>query len=171
MVTVDGAGASHDLIARRDKLAARPGHQVIYSVGWELGRRERAAIAMVPEAAWQIAIDSGGEIRERRAGEACPDWQCAHRKCWIEEAHVTELTPLLREGPGGDRLAAWPEKMRIFARRERPPPGAQLTLFEIEDGDPYTLWVPHPPEPPPNPHGHPPPHNPPPKHPTPAHHP
>src|SRR5260221_2352515 len=88
---------------------------------------------MVPEAAWQIAIDSRGEIRERRAGEACPDWQCAHRKCWIEEAHVTELTPLLREGPGGDRLAAWPEKMRIFARRERPHPGAQLTLFEIAD--------------------------------------
>src|SRR5260221_727685 len=83
---------------------------------------------MVPEAAWQIAIDSRGEIRERRAGEACPDWQCAHRKCWIEEAHVTELTPLLREGPGGDRLAAWPEKMRIFAPRERPHPGAQLAL-------------------------------------------
>ncbi len=141
MVTVDGAGASHDLITHLDKLAARPGHQVIYSVGWELGRRERAAIAMVPEAAWQIAIDSRGEIRERRAGEACPDWQCAHRKCWIEEAHVTELTPLLREGPGGDRLAAWPEKMRIFARRERPHPGAQLTLFEIEDGYRYSLWV------------------------------
>ncbi len=27
MVTVDGAGASHGLIARLDKLAARPGHQ------------------------------------------------------------------------------------------------------------------------------------------------
>ena len=37
MVTCDGAGASHDLIARLDKLAARPGYQVIYSVGWELG--------------------------------------------------------------------------------------------------------------------------------------
>ena len=48
MVTCDGAGASHDLIARLDKLAARPGYQVIYSVGWELGARERAAIAAVP---------------------------------------------------------------------------------------------------------------------------
>jgi hypothetical protein len=31
--------------------------------------------------------------------------------------------------------------MRIFARRERPHPGAQLTLFEAEDGWRYTLWV------------------------------
>ena len=31
--------------------------------------------------------------------------------------------------------------MRIFTRRERPHPGAQLTLFEAEDGWRYTLWV------------------------------
>jgi hypothetical protein len=31
--------------------------------------------------------------------------------------------------------------MRVFARRERPTPGAQLTLFEAEDGWRYTLWV------------------------------
>jgi hypothetical protein len=48
MVTCDGAGASHDLIARLDKLAARPGYQLICSAGWELGARERAAIAAVP---------------------------------------------------------------------------------------------------------------------------
>ena len=36
MVTCDGARASHDLIARLDKLAARPGYQRICSVGWEL---------------------------------------------------------------------------------------------------------------------------------------
>ena len=39
------------------------------------------------------------------------------------------------------QLSGWPEKMRIFARRERPHPGAQLTLFEAEDGWRYTLWV------------------------------
>ena len=33
MVTVDGAEASHGLITRLDQLAARPGHQVTYSVG------------------------------------------------------------------------------------------------------------------------------------------
>jgi hypothetical protein len=141
MVTVDGAGASHDLVKHLDKLASRPGYQLTYSVGWELGKRERAAIAMVPEEAWQICIDGRGEVRERRADDACADDRCAHRACWVEEAHVTELTSLLREGPAGDQLAAWPETMRIFARRERPHPGAQLTLFEIEDGYRYSLWV------------------------------
>ena len=29
----------------------------------------------------------------------------------------------------------------VFARRERPHPGAQLTLFEAEDGWRYSLWV------------------------------
>ena len=31
--------------------------------------------------------------------------------------------------------------MRVFARREHPHPGAQLTLFETGDGWRYTLWV------------------------------
>ena len=141
MITCDGAGASHDLIARLDKLAARPGYQVIYSAGWMLGEREKAALRLVPEQAWQIAIDGRGEVREQRAGDACADSRCAHRACWIEEAHVTELTGLLREGPDGDRLRGWPATMRIFARRERPHPGAQLTLFEAGDGWRYSLWV------------------------------
>jgi hypothetical protein len=141
MVTCDGAGASHDLVAHLDKLARRPGHQLIYSVGWDLGERERRAIRLVPPQAWQIAVDHRGEVRERRAEDACTDSGCAHRKCWVEEAHVTELTPVLREGPGGDQLAGWPATMRVFARRERPHPGAQLTLFEAGDGWRYSLWV------------------------------
>jgi hypothetical protein len=36
--------------------------------------------------------------------------------------------------------------MRVFARRERPHPGAQLTLFEAEDGWRYSLWVTNAPE-------------------------
>ena len=67
MVTADGAGASHGLIARLDALASRRGHQLVYSVGWDLGERERTAIAAVPGEAWQIAVDHRGEIRERRA--------------------------------------------------------------------------------------------------------
>jgi len=141
MVTCDGAGASYGLIERLDELASRPGCQLIYSVGWELGERERTAIAEVPGQAWQIAIDHHGEVRERRADDACADRGCAHRRCWIEEAHVTELTGLLRHGPAGDHLDGWPATMRIFARRERPHPGAQLTLFEAGDGWRYSLWV------------------------------
>ena len=66
---------------------------------------------------------------------------CAHARCWVQEAHVTELTGLLREGPDGDHLAGWPASMRIFARRERPHPGAQLSLFEEAGGWRYSLWV------------------------------
>jgi hypothetical protein len=141
MITADGAGASHALVARLDRLAGRRGFELTYSVGWVLGEREKAALWLVPEQAWQIAIDSRGEIRERRADAACADSSCAHRGCWIEEAHVTELTGLLREGPHGDQLDGWPAAMRVFARRERPHPGAQLTLFEAEDGWRYSLWA------------------------------
>ena len=141
MVTCDGAGASHGLIGRLDELARRPGHQLVYSVGWELGERERRALHRVPGEAWQAAVDGRGRVRERRAAEACADRRCAHARCWIGEAHVAELTGLLREGPDGDQLAGWPAGMRLFARRERPHPGAQLSLFEEADGWRYSLWV------------------------------
>jgi hypothetical protein len=108
MITADGAGASHGLIARLDALAARRGYELTYSVGWVPVERERTALRLVPDQAWQIAIDARREVRERRAGEACADPGCAHRGCWVEEAHVTELTSLLRDGPGGDQLAGWP---------------------------------------------------------------
>jgi hypothetical protein len=55
MVTSDGAGASHGLIERLDQLASRPGHQLVYSVGWELGKREKAAITQ----------GSGGRLADR----------------------------------------------------------------------------------------------------------
>jgi Transposase DDE domain group 1 len=141
MVTVDGAGFSHKLVEHLDALARRRGYTLVYSCGWELDAREKAAIRLVPEEAWQIAIDHRGEVRERRADGACADIECGHRGCWIEEAHVTELTGLLREGPDGDQLKDWPKSMRIFARRERPHPGAKLSLFEHEDGYRYQLWV------------------------------
>jgi hypothetical protein len=141
MVTADGAGASHGLVAHLDKLAARRGYELIYSVGWALGDREKTAIGLVPGQAWQIAVDGHGQVRERRADGACTNMDCGEPGCWIEEAHVTELTGLLRSGPGGDQLDTWPASMRVFARRERPHPGAKLTLMEAADGWRYTLWV------------------------------
>ena len=79
MVTVDGAGFSHKLVEHLDKLASRRGYTLVYSCGWELDQREKAAIRLVPEQAWQIAVDHRGEVRERRAGDACPDAGCGHR--------------------------------------------------------------------------------------------
>src|SRR5271165_4211141 len=88
MVTCDGAGASHALVKRLDTLAARRGYELTYSVGWALSEREKTALRLVPEQAWQAAIDGRGEVRERRADDACANLSCAHRACWIEEAHV-----------------------------------------------------------------------------------
>jgi hypothetical protein len=141
MITCDGAGASHDLVKHLDKLDRRHGYQLVYSVGWALGEREKQALRLVPATAREPAIDAKGQVRERRSGEACENARCGHRACWIEEAHVTELTGLLRKGPDGDKLKAWPKSMRVFARRERPHPGAQLTLFETADGWRYSLWA------------------------------
>ena len=53
MVTCDGAGASHALVKRLDTLAARRGYELTYSVGWPLSEREKAALRLVPEQAWQ----------------------------------------------------------------------------------------------------------------------
>jgi hypothetical protein len=141
MVTCDGAGASHELVKELDRLASRHGYQVTWSVGWATGAREQEAIGKVPETAREAAIDAKGQVRERRADDACQNLRCGHPGCWIEEAHVTELTGLLREGPDGDQLEGWPKAMRVFARRERPHPGAQLSLFETAGGWRYSPWA------------------------------
>lgn len=51
-----------------------------------------------------------------------------------EGGDVAELTGLLD-------LARWPAGMRIVVRRERPHPGAQLSLFEERDGWRYQAFV------------------------------
>ena len=106
MITCDGAGASHALIKELDRLAARHGYQVTYSVGWELGTREKAAIGTVPQAAWQIAVDGKGQVRERCCDDACADPRCAHRKsCW-------------------PWTATWPKRSRRPCASCTPPPAS-----------------------------------------------
>ncbi len=121
LVTVDGAGASHGLVSHITTLNASPWRTVHYSIGWNLSGRERAAIARVPTPAWDAVLDSHGEPRD------------------LAETGVVELTALLREHPDGDQLANWPADMRILCRREKPHPGAQLSLFEEIDGWRYQL--------------------------------
>src|SRR5271155_5163914 len=65
MVTCAGAGASHALVKELDRLAARHGYQVTYSVGWELGVREKAAIGKVPRPPGRSP--STGRARSRSA--------------------------------------------------------------------------------------------------------
>ena len=79
MVTCDGAGASYRLIEHLDELAHRPGHQLVYSAGWELGGRERRAHARVPGGAWQAAVDGRGRPGAPRRGR----WRTRVRACAV----------------------------------------------------------------------------------------
>ena len=98
-----------------------PRPRVHYSIGWDQGPRERVAIGRVPTTAWSPVLDHTGNPRP------------------LTEAAVVELTALLREHPDNDQLENWPADIRIICRREKPHPGAQLSLFEAADGWRYQL--------------------------------
>ena len=87
--------------------------QTEFSVGWPVTERERAAITALPKTAWTEAVDAGGDPRHG--------------------AGIAELTGLLPAGT----LADYPPGSRVLVRRERPHPGAQLSLFEERDGFRY----------------------------------
>jgi hypothetical protein len=119
LVTVDGAGSTHGLVEHIAKLNADPAREVYYAVGFDLDERGRQAIGKVPAQVWCPALDADGEPRDN--GE------------------IAELTGLYRTGRAGDQLAGWPDDMRILGRRERPHPGAQLSLFEQHEGFRFQL--------------------------------
>jgi hypothetical protein len=132
MVTVDGAGTSHDLINHLHALAGKPGRQLWYWVGWDTGTREKTAIGRVPDDAWEVALDPVGKPRTGPGEGGRQE----------DKAQVVELTWLLRDidGKGTNALQGWPADLRVFCRRERPHPGAQLSLLEETDGWRYQLW-------------------------------
>lgn len=121
LITVDGAGATLELIRHITKLNTAPGRRVHYSVGFDLDARARTAITKVPEKTWEHVCDRDGAPRD------------------LDDAGVVELTGLLRASVGGDELPNWPPDMRITCRRERPCAGAQLCALEEADGWRYQL--------------------------------
>jgi hypothetical protein len=123
LVTVDGAGATLELIRHISTLNTGAGRRVHYSVGFDLDARAGAAIAKVTGSDWQHVSDRDGEPRD------------------LDDAGVVELTGLLRASVGGDELRNWPADMRIICRRERPSSGAQLCALEETDGWRYQLFA------------------------------
>lgn len=117
LITIDGAGSSHDVIDHLTALNAHQGFSVEYSVGFDLDKRVRDAIALLPNHAWVQALDGAGKARD--------------------DAHIAEITGLLRESCDGDKLATWPAGMRILVRREPIEEGRQLSLFEQTNGYRY----------------------------------
>ena len=114
LIRSDGAGASHKLLDWLTEQGQVRGRSVEYSVGFAITESLREAIDLVPRKIWTPALDADGGVRE--GGD------------------VAELTGLLD-------LAKWPAGMRVIVRRERPHPGAQLSLFEERDGWRYQAFV------------------------------
>jgi DDE family transposase len=115
LVRADGAGATHELLDWLTAEGQVRGRRLEYSVGFPTKNVAlTSAITTVPERAWTPALDAGGEIRDG--------------------ADVVEVTGLLD-------LRRWPEGMRVILRRERPHPGAQLSLLEEADGWRYQAFA------------------------------
>ena len=114
LIRADGAGASHGLVDWLTEQNHIRGRRVEYSIGFALTEALRQAIMLIPEKVWTPALDADGAVR---AG-----------------GDVAELTGLLD-------LSRWPAGMRVIVRRERPHPGAQLSIFEHRDGWRYQAFV------------------------------
>ena len=76
-----------------------------YSVGFTLPEHTPDLLAKIPDRVWAPAIDAHDEIRDG--------------------AWVAEVTGLLD-------LTGWPPGMRVIVRKERPHPGAQLRLTDVD---------------------------------------
>jgi hypothetical protein len=115
LIRADGAGASHELVDWLTGQGQLRGRRLEYSVGFPTKNTAlTSAITAIPEQAWTPAVAADGEIREG--------------------ADVAEATGLLD-------LRRWPTGMRVIVRRERPHPGAQLSLLEEADGWRYQAFA------------------------------
>ncbi|MGZ4620299.1 MAG: IS1380 family transposase [Frankiaceae bacterium] len=110
LVRIDGAGGTHELIAWLTR------RRLSYSVGFSLPgdlASIQKKLTEVPAEAWMPAYDADGRLRPG--------------------AWVAELTGLFD-------LSGWPPGMRLIVRRERPHPGAQLRVTDV-DGHRITAFV------------------------------
>jgi Transposase DDE domain group 1 len=78
-----------------------------FSVGYPVTEPVRRAIRALPDRFWHPALEHDGTLRTG--------------------AQVAELTDMVD-------LTGHPEGTRVIVRRERPHPGAQLSLFDVDEG-------------------------------------
>ena len=111
LVRADGAGSTHEFVSWL------VGQRVSYSLGFSLPVDFETTLKKIPKAAWTQAYDADGQVRDG--------------------AFVAEVTDLLD-------LSNWPENvradMRVIIRKERPHPGAQLRITDI-DGNRITAFA------------------------------
>jgi hypothetical protein len=111
----------HPILARADSAGATHGfvdalvaRNIGFSIGFDIDGRVRDALMLVQEEDWERAVEADGRVR---------------RGAW-----VTELTDLVD-------LGTWPAGVRLICRRERPHPGAQLSLFDTSEGFRHTCFL------------------------------
>jgi hypothetical protein len=111
----------HEILVRADSAGAT--HRFVgglaeanceFSIGHPVNAQVRGALLLAQEEEWVPAIELDGSPRDG---------------AWVIE--LTELTD----------LSAWPEGTRLLCRRERPHPGAQLSLFDIGEGFRHTCCI------------------------------
>lgn len=103
LIRTDGGGGTKEYV---NWLAKRG---VSYSIGFTLPAATPDIYRVIPEAAWQPAVNADHELRDG--------------------ADVVEVTDLLAHQ---GLLSGWPSGMRIIVRRERPHPGAQLRFDDVD---------------------------------------
>jgi hypothetical protein len=110
LIRIDGAGGTHELLAWLTR------RRLAYSVGFALPgdlTSIQTTLATIPDTAWEPAYDADRQPREG--------------------AFVAEVTDLFD-------LSGWPAGMRLIVRKERPHPGAQLRITDL-DGMRITAFV------------------------------
>jgi len=86
-----------------------------YSVGYSLPDDTPDLLKLIPDSAWTEAYDSDGKVRDG---------------AWVAE--LTDLLDLAKNN--------WPKGMRVIVRKERPHPGAQLRITDV-DGHRITAFA------------------------------
>ncbi|WP_326608312.1 IS1380 family transposase [Streptomyces sp. NBC_01800] len=106
LVRTDSAGSAKAFLAHVRDVRKR-GIRTFFSVGYAITEPVRRAVRAMPDRLWHPALDQDGTLRDG--------------------AEVAELTGMVD-------LDGYPAGTRIIMRRERPHPGAQLSLFDQDEG-------------------------------------
>ncbi|MDQ1042514.1 hypothetical protein QFZ76_000750 [Streptomyces sp. V4I2] len=115
LVRTDSAGSAKAFLAHVRDLRNR-GICTFFSVGYAITEPVRRAVRAMPDHLWYPALNQDGMLRDG--------------------AEVAELTGMVD-------MDGYPVGTRIIVRRERPHPGAQLSLFDQDEGLRHQVFLTH----------------------------